>query len=128
MSIIYVYPPNLLKPMTITGSGAVWRVVGANGSTYSTLSALYAAGTKPWPNMPAGSFVNWLMLHNLNSTTDGEGSAFRFWINASDSSEIGIGITVVTPGKIFIMDGKPVNNIWVYQHQSTDRLVILGGY
>ena len=112
--------PNVAQ-VTATPPDTSWRVIASDGTTYTTLAALLAAGKTPYPGLDPGAYLQSLSI--VSVAGGAPGSAFSFRKNPLTTPTTG---QLVPAGVTWVMSGK-VETIWVSTN-GTDSLNLHGAY
>lgn len=104
-------------------SNAAWAVLATDGTGYSTLAALIAAGKTPFPNLEPGQKAAHLVLVTRASGVYTLGAACLFRTNQTVAPALGIlilsGVTYSYPG-VSMTDRITIDNVWVYKQTAGD--------
>lgn len=121
------YWPNPL-PANVAPNGTSWVVVASDGTTYSTVAALLAAGKRPYPGLDPGGRIGSCLLHSISST-GGAGSGFLYKRDTTTApSAVSDAENTVAGSDQQVSVACPFRLIWVKNVSGTDRIILDGRY
>ena len=127
MSIVEGYWPNRLIAQYSTSSTS-WEVVATDGTGYSTLAALTAAGKTPFgvTAIGPGATIGQLTIRTENGGADG--SPMWYQINGSAPSGTGSAEFVSGSGQTIIDSPGQMLIIWVQKTTAGDTVILQAKY
>lgn len=126
MSMVYQYAPNPVNALYNASESGAWKIIASDGSSYSTLALLTAAGKNPYPYLGAGMFLQYLTLRSENGS-GAAGSGFYYQTGVTTAPSDFSKATWVAGGTPEPIPG-PVRYLWVYKTVSGDRVFINGAH
>jgi hypothetical protein len=124
--ISQAYLPNSIS-LGVTPSDTSWRVVASDGTTYTTLALLVAAGKTPFPagNTFASIVASPCRLYARSDASGSDGSNFYVATNQKTAPTTGQLIDG-SGGQQLVIDG-PFQNLWL-KTNGTDQIDLLFQY
>lgn len=114
-SMIFNYAPNRQTAVDTTNSTS-FLLLASDGSTYSSVALLLAAGKTPFPGLDPGMFAQSVTVENVTAAN----AIAVAWNTASTPT--GDTSTLVPGGSQFTFPGQ-VWNVWLQKSTGTDHVV-----
>lgn len=142
VSMGFTYAPNQLVRDDLYTTDTKWHVVAMDGTGYTTLALLLAAGKTPYPfgnsttpGLDPGHFLQGLIVRSMVAGTGADGSAFYIAVSrgaafsslASEALRDQQSLLVSGGGQMFGYDGG-LWNVWVRKTVASDEIILQGSY
>lgn len=121
--VVREYYPNP-RNAKVAPASTSWVVVASDGSTYSTMALLIAAGKRPYPGLDHGGRIGTCLLHAVTSS-GGAGSPIYYALDEP-----------TTPTEENVLGGSdqqvsiagPFRNLWLKLTNASDIVMVNGRY
>ena len=122
------YTPNKKVVTDTDHTDTAWRAVATDGTAYTTLALLVAAGKTPFPGLDPGVTLATLLARSIAPAGPSDGSAFYIQFNsATQPGSDNAAHFVSASGQTITFQG-PFNNVWVRKTVAADNVVLEGAY
>lgn len=117
-------PNRIPLPVYFAAAGGAtgWQIMALDGTGYTTVAAMQAAGKKPWPSLPLGAWDCLVKTKGIASGGDAPGSAYQIAINGTGANNAAPTTGDSIAGNDYTEIDSPgyVNCIWVNLSVGTD--------
>lgn len=129
MQAVRTVARNTTQPGALAVDAATtWRVVASDLVPYASMTALLAAGKKPWPGLEQGQTCETLIVRSDNAS-GADGSPFYIAFNRTDAllpTDATADDLVSGAGQQFV--DQQARNVWIRKTVAGDRIFLRGRY
>ena len=108
-------PNRIPLPVYFAAAGGAtgWQIMALDGTGYTTVAAMQAAGKKPWPSLPLGAWDCLIKTKGIAAGGDAPGSAYQIVVNPTGGGPPATGDEIAGLDYTQIDSTGYINTVWV---------------
>lgn len=126
MGFVENYRPNRLA-IQDSQNDTNWHILATDGTAYTTLALLLAAGKSPFPSLDPGVYCH-PVLKSLASGGTTDGSPFHFAWNKLTAPTDATSMEVSGNGQTWELPGMILNLLWLEKSVGSDLINVMVTY